>query len=213
MYGCMCVCVFFMFVIQRITYTAEIEAWLFSLLINIQCDSSLSSSYHLFQVSHRPSSPTRLFRPHCFFALSPRHFSLVSFFLSHALPIPFAHSGNTLSRRIRYSRFLRTFVARESLRRSGARVIGFGLTSEMDDVGGKTRVPTSPRCRFRPHPSGSRFAKSKSRSTGMDGNGGSGTPSFSRHAAVGLGRGDPRRGSRRKRRGGSVSQSRCRRFR
>lgn len=202
-----------MFVIQRITYTAEIEAWLFSLLINIQCERFVSILF----LSPLPGFPPALITyasfPTSLLPLSPRHFSLVSFFLSHALPIPFAHSGNTLSRRIRYSRFLRTFVARESLRRSGARVIGFGLTSEMDDVGGKTRVPTSPRSRFRPHPSGSRFAKSKSRSTGMDGNGGSGTPSFSRHAAVGLGRGDPRRGSRRKRRGGSVSQSRCRRFR
>jgi len=94
--------------------------------------------------------------------LSPPHSFLISFFL--ALPISFAHSGNTLSRRIRYSRFLRTFVARESLRRSGAR-----FRSGFRPNGWYRWENTSPVCReVRQRPSGSRFAKSKSRSIGMD---------------------------------------------
>lgn len=73
-YVCMCVCVFFMFVIQRITYTAEIEAWLFSLLINIQCERFVSILF----LSPLPGFPPALITyasfPTSLLPLSPRHF-------------------------------------------------------------------------------------------------------------------------------------------
>lgn len=131
-------------------------------------------------------------------------------FRSHALPIPFAHSGNTLSRRIRYSRFLRTFNARESLRRSGARLFVRAFV-QTDDVGGKTTSPVRREvASVRVHP---RRASQNQNPARPEWTARRETPSFSRHAAVvELGKGDPRR-IETQARGGSVSQSRCRRFR
>jgi len=189
----MCVYVCVLGLWYRELPTQQVEAWLFSLLINIQCGrfvtlfiSSLSSlPITLFQVSHRPSSPTRLFWCHCFHYHPLILSSSLSF--SHALPISFAHSGNTLSRRIRYSRFLRTFVARESLRRSGARVFVRAFV-QMDDIGGKTRAPFVEKS-VNVHPGRASQNQNVARSgwtTQKE------TSSFSRYAVVELGRGDPR---------------------
>lgn len=129
--------------------------------------SSLSSLFiTLFQVSHRPSSPTRLFRSRCF-ELSPPHFFLVSFVLAcssnpirslwqHTLASDQVLAFLTNIQRAGITTSLGSAAFRSSFRPNGRRRR-------------ENHEPRSSRSHFRSRPPASRFAKSKSRSTRVDG--------------------------------------------
>lgn len=142
----MCRCVFCVCDTENYLHSG-LKRGFFSLLINIQCDSSLSFPCHSrSDFPHRPSSPTASSPTSLPSTITPSLFPFLSLSLPLSLLLAFSsnpirsHSGNTLSRRIRYSRFLRTFVARESLFCS--RSAGFRPAFvQTDDVGGKIRAP------------------------------------------------------------------------
>jgi len=155
---CVCVCVFVFCIRYRKLPTQRVEAWLFSLLINIQCERFVSLSlYFVFILFLSPSSrfPTgphylRVFSDHCFH-YHPLIFSCL--FLSHMLFQSHSFWQHTLASDQVLACFLRTFVSRESLS-LGSAGFSFGLSSKWTSSAGK-HEPRSSRSRFRPCPSGS----------------------------------------------------------
>lgn len=212
---CVCMCMYVFCVCDTENYLhSGFEAWLFSLLINIQCEQFISLPLYrlyslpitLFRVSYRPSSPTRLFRSRCFHYHPLTFLPSLSFnrilFQSHSLTLA-THSRVKSGTRVSYehsSRGNHRYCARSADFRSAI--------VQTNDVGGKTQTPFVVKSLC---PTSTRIAI-RIIKIPLDRGGRGGTLSFSRHAAVELGRGDPRR-IETQARGGSVSQSRYWRFR
>lgn len=109
---------------RELPNTQRFEAWFFSLSINIQCERFAS----LDVVSIVSLSLSSVFATAAYYlCISISDLALVSLSLfllhshcltlifSHSLSLSLVHSVNSFSRQIRYSQFLRTFIARRLL--------------------------------------------------------------------------------------------------